>query len=108
MGGPLDAHRRVGPRRRGAGDEVVGASINGHGRLVVFVTTVGAHTKLAQIVRLLEAAQGSRAPVQPLADRVSAVFVPRSLMLAAATCGRLVADRDDALGQRSCMRWRCC
>ena len=60
----------------GPGDEVVGAAINGHGRLVVFVTKVGANTKLAEIVRLLEAAQGSKAPVQRLADRVSAVFVP--------------------------------
>ena len=53
----------------GPGSEVVGASINGHGRLVVFVTKVGANTKLSEIVRLLEAAQGSKAPVQRLADR---------------------------------------
>ena len=46
----------------GPGDEVVGASINGHGRLVVFVTTVGANTKLAEIVRLLQSAQGRRLP----------------------------------------------
>ena len=60
----------------GPGSEVVGASINGHGRLVVFITKVGAHTKLSEIVRLLQAAQGSKAPVQRLADRISAVFVP--------------------------------
>ena len=58
------------------GDDVVGASINGLGRIVVFVTTVGANTRLSGIVRLLQAAQGSKAPVQRLADRVSAVFVP--------------------------------
>ena len=69
----------------GPGDEVVGASINGHGRLVVFVSTVGSATKLAQIVRLLEAAQGSRAPVQRLADRISAVFVPAVIGLAIVT-----------------------
>jgi heavy metal translocating P-type ATPase len=69
----------------GPGSEVVGASINGHGRLVVFITKVGAHTKLAEIVRLLQAAQGSKAPVQRLADRISAVFVPIVLGLAAAT-----------------------
>jgi Cu+-exporting ATPase len=73
---PLD----VGP-----GDEVVGASVNGTGRLVVFVTKVGANSKLSEIVRLLQAAQGSKAPVQRLADRVSSVFVPVVLALAAAT-----------------------
>jgi heavy metal translocating P-type ATPase len=75
------------------GDEVVGASINGHGRLVVFVTTVGENTKLAGIVRLLESAQGSKAPVQRLADRISSVFVPVVLLIAAATfAGWLVYD----------------
>jgi P-type Cu+ transporter len=67
------------------GDEVVGASINGTGRLVVFVTKVGGNTKLAEIVRLLQSAQGSKAPVQRLADRISAVFVPVVLTIAAAT-----------------------
>jgi len=67
------------------GDEVVGASINGRGRLVVFVTKVGSNTKLAEIARLLQAAQGSKAPVQRLADRISSVFVPVVLGIAAAT-----------------------
>ena len=69
----------------GPGSEVVGASMNGQGRLVVFVTKVGANTKLAEIVRMLQAAQGSKAPVQRLADRVSAVFVPVVILIAAAT-----------------------
>ena len=69
----------------GPGSEVVGASINGHGRLTVFVTKVGANTKLSEIVRLLEAAQGSKAPVQRLADRISSIFVPVVLGIAAAT-----------------------
>jgi heavy metal translocating P-type ATPase len=69
----------------GPGDEVVGASINGHGRLVVFVTRTGTHSRLAEIGRLLEHAQGSKAPIQRLADRVSAVFVPAVLVLAALT-----------------------
>jgi P-type Cu+ transporter len=69
----------------GPGDEVVGASINGKGRIVVFVSTVGADAKLAGIVRLLQAAQGSKAPVQRLADRISAVFVPSVMVLAGAT-----------------------
>ncbi len=69
----------------GPGDEVVGASINGHGRLVVFVTTVGRNTKLSQIVRLLEHAQGSKAPVQRLADKISSIFVPIVIVVAAGT-----------------------
>ena len=69
----------------GPGSEVVGASINGHGRLVVFVTKVGANTKLSEIVRLLESAQGSKAPVQRLADRVSSIFVPVVMLVALAT-----------------------
>jgi P-type Cu+ transporter len=73
------------PQDVGPGDEVVGASVNGHGRLVVFVTKVGANTKLAEMVRLLERAQGSKAPVQRLADRISGVFVPIVLVLATAT-----------------------
>ena len=67
------------------GDEVVGAAINGHGTLVVFVTKVGANTKLAEIVRLLEAAQGSKAPVQRTADRVAAIFVPVVMTIALLT-----------------------
>jgi P-type Cu+ transporter len=69
----------------GPGNDVVGASINGHGRLVVFVTKVGANTKLSEIVRLLESAQGSKAPVQRLADRVSSIFVPVVMLVALGT-----------------------
>jgi heavy metal translocating P-type ATPase len=68
----------------GPGDEVVGASLNGQGRLEVELTQVGADTRLAQIVRLLELTQASKAPIQRLADRIAAVFVPRILMLSAA------------------------
>jgi heavy metal translocating P-type ATPase len=69
----------------GLGDEVVGASINGAGRLEMLVTTVGEHSRLGEIVRLVRQAQGSKAPIQRLADRVSAVFVPVVLLLALAT-----------------------
>ncbi len=69
----------------GPGDEVVGTSVNGTGRLIVFVTTVGANSKLSEIVRLLQAAQGSKAPIQRLADRVASVFVPIVLAIAIAT-----------------------
>jgi P-type Cu+ transporter len=66
-------------------DEVAGATINGYGRLVIRATRVGAETALAQIGRLVEAAQSGKAPVQRLADRVSAVFVPAVIVLSAAT-----------------------
>ena len=67
------------------GSEVVGASVNGHGRLVVFVSTVGGQTRFGSIVRALQAAQATKAPVQRLADRVSSIFVPIVLVLAALT-----------------------
>jgi heavy metal translocating P-type ATPase len=82
----------------GPGDEVVGASLNSHGRLVVQATRVGPDTKLAEIVRLLQAAQGSRAPVQRLADRVSSVFVPIVLLLAAGTFAGWALLSDVGLG----------
>ncbi|TQL49563.1 heavy metal translocating P-type ATPase [Ornithinicoccus hortensis] len=73
------------PVEVGVGDEVVGATINGQGRLVVEATRVGAETVLARITRLVEDAQTGKAPVQRLADRVSAVFVPAVLVVAAVT-----------------------
>ena len=75
------------PVEVGPGDEVVGATINVGGRLVVRATRVGADTALAQIARLVTAAQTGKAPVQRLADRVSAVFVPVVIGLAVATLG---------------------
>ena len=67
------------------GDRVAGATINTDGSLTVRVTAVGADSALAQIVQLVEQAQGAKAPVARLADRVSAVFVPVVLALAALT-----------------------
>ena len=64
------------PVEVGPGDHVVGATINASGRLVVEATRVGAETALARITRLVAEAQTGKAPVQRLADRVSAVFVP--------------------------------
>ncbi|NLT07313.1 MAG: cation-translocating P-type ATPase, partial [Solirubrobacterales bacterium] len=69
------------------GAEVTGATVNAGGRLVVRATRVGADTALAQIARLVADAQAGKAPVQRLADRVSAVFVPVVVALAAATLG---------------------
>jgi P-type Cu+ transporter len=67
------------------GAEVAGATVNTYGRLVVRATKVGGETALAQIARLVEAAQSGKAPVQRLADRVSAVFVPAVLVVALLT-----------------------
>ena len=73
------------PVELGAGDQVVGATINSYGRLVVRATKVGADTALAQIARLVAQAQAGKAPVQRLADRVSAIFVPTVIVVAVAT-----------------------
>jgi P-type Cu+ transporter len=75
------------PEEVGPGDAVVGATVNAGGRLIVRATRVGADTQLAQIARLVEEAQTGKAAVQRLADRVSGVFVPIVLALAAATLG---------------------
>ncbi|MFA4929739.1 MAG: heavy metal translocating P-type ATPase [Patulibacter sp.] len=73
------------PVEKAVGDDVVGASINAEGRLVVRATRVGSDTALAQIARLVEDAQTGKAPVQRLVDRISGVFVPIVLVLAVAT-----------------------
>jgi len=75
------------PVEVGPGDEVVGGTVNTGGRLVVRARRVGADTQLAQMARLVEQAQTGKAPVQRLADRVSAVFVPVVISVAAATLG---------------------
>ncbi len=80
------------PVEKQPGDEVVGATVNAGGRLVVRATKVGADTALAQIARLVTDAQTGKAPVQRLADRISGVFVPIVLVLAAATLGFWLAD----------------
>ncbi len=67
------------------GSEVLGATVNTYGRLVVRATKVGSDTALAQIARLVEAAQSGKAPIQRLADRVSAVFVPIVIAISLAT-----------------------
>ena len=75
------------PVEVGPGDAVVGATVNAGGRLLVRATRVGADTQLAQMARLVEEAQTGKAPVQRLADRISAVFVPIVITLAVATLG---------------------
>jgi P-type Cu+ transporter len=73
------------PVDKGLGDPVIGATLNRTGTVVLRATAVGEDTALAQIVRLVEDAQGAKVPMQRLADRVSAWFVPVVLLLAAAT-----------------------
>ena len=73
------------PLTKQTGDMVIGGTVNKHGRLVVEATRVGSETTLAQIIRLVEQAQGSKAPIQRVADQVSAIFVPIVLVLAALT-----------------------
>ena len=73
------------PVAKHAGDDVTGGTINGSGGLAVEVTALGSDSKLAAIIRLVESAQAAKAPVQKLVDRVSAVFVPVILAIAAIT-----------------------
>jgi cation-transporting ATPase V len=75
------------PVEKQEGDEVTGATINANGVLTIRATAIGQDTALAQIVRLVEQAQGTKAPVQRLADRISAVFVPAVLGVATITFG---------------------
>jgi Cu+-exporting ATPase len=79
------------------GSSVAGATVNSFGRLVVRATRIGEDTALAQIARLVEAAQSGKAPVQRLADRVSAFFVPIVLLLSLLTlAGWLVLGHSTA------------
>lgn len=73
------------PVAKGPGERVTAGSINGEGLLSVTTTAIGAETMLARIVRLVETAQAHKAPIQRLVDRVSAVFVPAILVIAAVT-----------------------
>ena len=73
------------PVGKTVGDEVFGATINQFGLVVVEATKVGRETALAQIVRLVEDAQATKAPIQHLADRVAGGFVPAVLLIAAVT-----------------------
>ena len=73
------------PVEVGPGDAVLGASVNANGSLVVQATGVGADTVLARIMQLVEQAQTNRTRIQRLADRLSAVFVPAAVLIAAGT-----------------------
>ncbi|MFT4096260.1 MAG: heavy metal translocating P-type ATPase [Rhodoblastus sp.] len=73
------------PVERRAGDEVAGGSVNGAGRLEIRATTVGSASRLSRIIRLVERAQSSKAPIQQTVDKVASVFVPAVVALAVAT-----------------------
>ncbi|MGE5222031.1 MAG: heavy metal translocating P-type ATPase [Omnitrophica WOR_2 bacterium] len=73
------------PVEKGPGDPVIGATLNKLGNLKFEATKVGKETALAQIIRLVEEAQGSKAPIQKLADQVSAIFVPAVIGIALLT-----------------------
>ncbi|MGQ0509977.1 MAG: heavy metal translocating P-type ATPase [Betaproteobacteria bacterium] len=73
------------PVAKGSGERVTGGSVNGEGLIVVRATAVGTQSVLARIIELVESAQAKKAPIQRLVDKVSAVFVPVVLVLAAVT-----------------------
>jgi Cu+-exporting ATPase len=73
------------PVRKTPNQRVTGATLNTDGRLVVAAAQVGSQTTLAQIVRMVQQAQGSKAPIQRVADRISSIFVPIVLVLATLT-----------------------
>ncbi len=73
------------PIEKNKGDSVIGATINKHGSFKFKATKIGANTTLSQIIKLVEDAQGSKAPIQRFADSVSAYFVPGVLLIALAT-----------------------
>lgn len=75
------------PSDKKKGDNVIGATINKSGTFVFQASRVGADTMLSQIIKLVQEAQGSKAPIQKLADTISAYFVPIVIMLAIATFG---------------------
>jgi len=72
------------PVEKKAGDQVIGSTINKNGFLRVEAQKVGRDTMLSQIIRMVEEAQGSKAPIQSLADKVASVFVPLVILLAPA------------------------
>ncbi|MGZ8803057.1 MAG: copper-translocating P-type ATPase, partial [Mycobacterium sp.] len=89
-GSAVDASMLTGesvPVEVSPGDQVVGATVNVDGRLVVRAKRVGADTQLAQMARMVEEAQNGKAQAQRLADRISAVFVPIVIVLSVATLG---------------------
>jgi Cu+-exporting ATPase len=84
------------PVPKHTGDRVIGGTINGTGAFRLRATTLGSDSVLAQIVKLMRDAQGSRAPIQALADRISAIFVPTVVVIAVLTFATWFLLADDA------------
>ncbi|MES2123591.1 MAG: heavy metal translocating P-type ATPase [Gemmatimonadota bacterium] len=89
------------PVSKGVGDRVIGGTINGTGALRVRATTLGADSVLARIVQLMRDAQGARAPIQRLADRISGIFVPVVISLAVVTFVAWYVTADQAPAVRA-------
>jgi hypothetical protein len=96
------------PVSKGPGDEIIGATINKEGLIRFEASKVGKNTTLAQIVRMVQEAQGSKAPIQKLTDRISAYFVPVVIGIAlltflglAAVHPRRLVGRNDQRGGRA-------
>jgi len=83
------------PKDKTVGDPVYGGTINGEGRLKFEATRIGKETVLAQIIRMVQEAQGSKAPIQAMADRVAAVFVPTVIVIALVTFIAWLALTDE-------------
>lgn len=92
------------PVRKGTGDRVIGGTINKTGSFRYTATTLGSDSVLAQIVKLMRDAQGSRAPIQRLADRVSGIFVPVVISLAVITFVAWFVSVDVAGGSAPMVR----
>ncbi len=86
------------PVQKKVGDSVVAGTINTSGSFTFQATKIGSETLLAQIIKMVEDAQGSRAPIQALADRISAVFVPIVLVIAFITLGAWLLFGTGSLG----------
>ena len=102
------------PVEKVVGDPLIGATINQHGLLHMHTTKVGADTMLASIISMVEQAQGSKAPIQRLADTISGIFVPVVLVIAFLTfVGWMVVGHLTTIGgQQSldcghCASYRC-
>ncbi|OGN28386.1 MAG: ATPase [Candidatus Yanofskybacteria bacterium RIFCSPLOWO2_01_FULL_49_25] len=87
------------PVDKAAGDIVIGATINKQGNIKITATKIGSDTMLSQIIKLVEEAQGSKAPIQALADKISSIFVPTVLGIAALSLALWLIIGIPALGQ---------
>ncbi len=90
------------PVEKSSGSQVIGATMNRLGMIHFEATRVGKETALSQIIRLVEEAQGSKAPIQKLVDQISAVFVPVVIGIAAVDLCRVDAFRPGAIDQFGC------